>query len=67
VTVEERTAERRRRIVTHVARSHEEAEAWDLEFWLRRTPQERLSALVALRRDLEKVRGGGLRDRDDST
>lgn len=48
--------------MTHVARSHEEAEAWDLEFWLRQTPQERLSALVALRRDVEKVRGTGLRD-----
>ena len=62
MTIEERTARRKRRIVTHVARSHEEAEAWDLEFWLRQTPQERLSALVALRRDLEKVRGTGRPD-----
>jgi hypothetical protein len=55
MTLEERTAERRKRIVAHVARSHEEAEAWDLDFWLSLTPQQRLSALVAIRRDVDKV------------
>lgn len=35
------------------ASSFEEAERWDLEFWQRRTPQERLSALAALERDVE--------------
>jgi hypothetical protein len=55
VTLEQRTAERRKRIVAHVARSHEEAEAWDLDFWLAQTPQQRLSALVAIRRDVDKV------------
>lgn len=62
MTLEERTAERKKRIVAHVARSHEEAEAWDLDFWLSMTPQERLSALIAIRRDVEKVlaaRGSG--------
>jgi hypothetical protein len=55
MTIEERTELRKKRIVVNVARSHDEAEAWDLEFWLAMTPQERLSALVAIRRDVEKV------------
>ena len=55
MTLEERSAERRKRIVAHVARSYEEAEGWDLDYWLSLTPQQRLSALVAIRRDVEKV------------
>lgn len=58
----ERSRERRERMVTHVAKSFEDAEAWDLEFWQKRTPEERLSALVAIRRDVEVVeaaRGAG--------
>lgn len=35
--------------------SFEEADRWDLEFWQTKTPQERLSALVAIRRDVEMV------------
>jgi hypothetical protein len=42
-------------MVVHSARSHEDAEAWDLEFWQRHTPEERLSALVAIHRDVELV------------
>jgi len=53
----ERAEERRKRIVAHVAHSHEEAEQWDLDFWQRQTPQERLSALVAIHEDIEKVKG----------
>lgn len=41
------------RMVVNHARSFEEAEAWDLEFWQNQTPEERLSALVAIRRDVE--------------
>lgn len=52
-TLEERSRERRRRIVGNRAASFEEAEAWDLAYWQQRTPQERLSALVAIRRDVE--------------
>ena len=52
-TLEERSRERRRRMVANRAASFEEAEAWDLDFWQRRTPEERLSAFVALRRDVE--------------
>lgn len=39
----------------HRATSSADAEAWDLEYWQRRTPEERLSALVAIRRDVEVV------------
>jgi hypothetical protein len=45
-------------MVAHRARNHAEAEAWDLDFWQSVSPEERLSALVALRRDLEAVRAG---------
>lgn len=55
MTREERSRERRRRIVAHRASSFADAERWDLEFWQSKTPEERLSALVAIRRDVEKV------------
>jgi hypothetical protein len=55
--IRERSAERRKRIVTHKAGSHEDAERWDLEFWQSLTPQDRLSALVAIHEDVRKVRG----------
>lgn len=48
-----RAARRRERLVANRASSFEDAEAWDLEFWQSRTPQERLSAFVQLRRDVE--------------
>ena len=54
--MEERSRLRAKRMVTNRARSHDEAEMWDLDFWLSQTPQERLSALVAIRRDVEMVR-----------
>ena len=53
--LEERSADRRRRIVAHSAKTHAEAEAWDLEYWQQRSPEERLSALVAILRDVEIV------------
>jgi len=40
---------------THRTRSSADAEAWDLDFWQRRTPEERLSALVAIHRDVALV------------
>jgi len=55
VTIEDRSQERRRRLVAHRARSFEDAEAWDLEFWQSCTAEERLSALVAIRRDVDLV------------
>ena len=53
----ERAEQRKKRIVAHVAHSHEEAEQWDLEFWQSQSPQDRLSALVAIHEDIEKVKG----------
>ena len=50
-------------MVVHSARSHEDAEAWDLEFWQRHTPEERLSALVAIHRDVELVEAAKAWDR----
>ena len=55
MSLEERSRERRRRMVAHVASSFEDAESWDLEFWQSMTPEERLSAFVAIRRDVEMV------------
>jgi hypothetical protein len=57
VAREERARLRRKNIVAHVARDWSDADDWDLEFWFRQTPQQRLSALVALRDDLRAVRG----------
>ena len=62
MSIEERSRERRKRMVAHRAASFEDAEAWDLDFWQSMTPEERLSAFVAIRRDVEVVeaaRGAG--------
>ena len=53
----ERSAMRRRRIVAHRTKSFVAADNWDLEFWQRQTPEARLSALVAIREDIRRVRG----------
>ena len=57
MSLAERSRARRGRIVVHRTKSFEDADDWDLEFWLRQTPEDRLSALVAIRRDIEKVKG----------
>jgi hypothetical protein len=54
-TLEERSAERRKRMIAHTAHSPEEAEAWDLEFWQEVGPEARLSALVAIHEDVQLV------------
>jgi hypothetical protein len=74
--MKERAAGRKKRIVAHRASNFKEAEQWDLEFWQNMTPEERLSALVAIRRDVimvEKSRSvsgndaeGKVEDGDDS-
>jgi hypothetical protein len=56
--LEERSRLRRERLVAHRATGHQDAEEWDLDFWQARTPEERLSALVAIRRDVEVVEAG---------
>jgi hypothetical protein len=53
MTLEERSRERRKRIVANRTTRFEAAEAWDLDFWQSMSPEERLSALVAIRRDVE--------------
>ena len=55
---------RRDRLVAHRASSHADAEAWDLDFWQSQTPEDRLSALIAIRRDVEAVEAGRDRRRD---
>jgi hypothetical protein len=55
--IQQRTQRRKQIIVTHRARSFAEADRWDLEFWQRQTPEQRLSALVALHADLAAVKG----------
>jgi len=49
---------RRGRLVAHRASGHADAEAWDLDFWQSQSPEDRLSALVAIRRDVEAVTAG---------
>jgi hypothetical protein len=53
--LQERSRKRRKIMETHRTRSSADAEAWDLDFWQRRTPEERLSALVAIHRDVALV------------
>jgi hypothetical protein len=55
MSIEKRAHERKKRIVAHISRSFEEAEQWDLEYWQSLPPASRLSALVAIRRDIAKV------------
>jgi hypothetical protein len=59
--IKERAAERRKRIVGHVAKDFKDAEEWDLDFWQSQTPEDRLSALAAIHRDIAKVEEGKLR------
>ena len=56
-TLEERSDERRKRMVANLAHSHEEAEEWDLAFWQEAGPEVRLSALVAIHEDVSLVEG----------
>jgi hypothetical protein len=58
--LEERSRKRRKIMETHRTTSLDDAEEWDLDYWQRRTPEERLSALVAIHRDValaEAARG----------
>ncbi|MBW2700600.1 MAG: hypothetical protein JRF33_07245 [Deltaproteobacteria bacterium] len=55
MSMKSRSKERAKRIVAHTSRGFDEARLWDLQYWQSKTPEERLSALVAIRRDVEKV------------
>ena len=61
--IKERTAARRKRIVAHRAADFKDAENWDLDFWQSRTPEQRLSALVAIRGDVMKVEQSRLQNK----
>lgn len=50
-----RAEARRGRVVAHVATSYEEADAWDLAYWQGCGPRARLSALVAIHRDIAAI------------
>ena len=56
------------RIIAHRAANFEAAEQWDLDFWQKQTPQQRLSALVSIRKDILKVKSkiDHLRHRKDA-
>jgi hypothetical protein len=56
--IKRRATDRRRQIVANRALGFKEAEKWDLEFWQSQTPEQRLSALMAIRRDVIKVKEG---------
>ena len=55
MSLEERSALRRKRMRSHRAKDFADAERWDLLFWQELSPEERLSAFVALRNDVKKV------------
>ena len=63
IRIKERSAERKKKIVAHRAANFKEAEEWDLDFWQSKTPEERLSALVAIRRDVLKAQRARQRGR----
>ena len=55
MTLEERSRLRKQKLMAHQAVDHEDAEYWDLLFWQKQSPEARLSALVHIHRDVEKV------------
>jgi hypothetical protein len=61
--IKERSSLRRKRMVVHRARGFKDAEKWDLDFWQAQGPEARLSALVAIREDMRKIRKGKRRNR----
>ena len=61
--IEERSAARQKRIVAHRAADFKDAENWDLDFWQSQSPEQRLSALVALRRDIMQVEKARLQNK----
>ncbi|MBU1398890.1 MAG: hypothetical protein KKE00_04570 [Proteobacteria bacterium] len=66
--IKARSKERRKRIIAHRAANFEAAEQWDLDFWQKQTPQQRLSALVSIRKDILKVKSktGHPRHKEDA-
>lgn len=55
--LKKRSEYRRKIMVGHRATSFKDADLWDIEFWQSRNPEERLSALVAIRNDVLAIPG----------
>lgn len=53
--IKERADDQKKRIEANMARNFKDAENWDLDFWQDLSPEQRLSALVAIRKDIDKV------------
>ena len=60
--IKKRSSKRRKRIFANLAANFKEAENWDLDFWQNQTPEERLSAVVVIRRDVMKVEQASMRN-----
>ena len=54
--IKERSKAHRKQIIAHRAANFEAEERWDLDFWQKQTLQQRLSALVSIRKDILKVK-----------
>ena len=63
MNIKERAVARQKRIVAHRAADFNDAESWDLTYWQSQTPEQRLSALVAIRRDVKKVEQARLQNK----
>jgi hypothetical protein len=53
--IKARSKNRSKIIFYHKASSFKDAEEWDLLFWQKQKPGDRLSALVAIRNDISAV------------
>ena len=63
MSLQERTKQRRKRIVVGRTNGYDEAELWDLKYWQSLSPEARLDAYVAIRNDVELVQAARDRDR----
>ena len=55
--LKQRSKLRKKKIVAHRAKNFADAEEWDLKFWQDQPSAVRLSALVAIRNDIQKIKG----------
>ena len=55
--LKQRSELRKKKIVAYRAKNFADAEQWDLKFWQGQSPDVRLSALVAIRNDIMKIKG----------
>ncbi len=53
--LEERSRLRKKKMVAHCTEDHDDAELWDLMFWQSLSPEDRLSALVHIHKDVQTV------------